>query len=317
LLKIGLIGCGYWGENYIRVLSMIDGIELAWVYSRPITKPSCELPVTARFTNNYEMILNDIRTQAVVISTPPKTHFQIAKDSLQAGKDVLVEKPTTTSSNEVLELINLADNKQRIFMVGHIFLYNPAIVELRRWIERGNFGRLNYIYCRRTGNGPVRSDVSVMWNLAPHDISIVDYLTGGKPPRAVSAHGACYLKQGIEDVVDLVLEYDDNVKAYMHLSWLEPNKMRETTVVGQAGRAVVDDTAEYKLRIYEASNMDDVQTPMLDGRSPLEEQCLHFFKCVKTRRQPLTQGIAGYKVVRIMECAQRSLEDGKQVAISM
>jgi len=315
MLNVALIGAGNWGKRYLNTLVGMEGIQVRWLYNRRTEFPDSAIPRGARFTRDLVQVLNDTETTAVIISTPPRTHYPIARDALEAGKDVLLEKPMTETSRDALKLTRLAEREQRILMVGHIFLYNPAVDELRRMVEEHEFGRLFYIFSRRTSMGP-RTDVSCMWDLAPHDLSIMNHLNGGIP-KAVSARGVSYLKPGIEDVADLVVEYNNEVTGFIHLSWLEPKKIRETTVVGENRVAVLDDTTEEKLQVYELSDMENAVTPELDPLTPLEKQCLHFRDCVATRKRPLTDGYQGYVNVRILECAQQALDTRRRIPVEV
>lgn len=314
-MRLGLVGLGYWGRNYLKTLEKINDAQWGWVCS-PNKKNPEDLPKDCRFTNDYDSLLEDYETKGIVVSTPPSTHYELVKSALQAGKDVLVEKPMTLSSEEALELRVLSEKKSQILMVGHLFLYHPAIVELKRRIEGKELGDLLYFYSRRTGGSPIRTDISAMWNLAPHDISIMNYLLG-QTPKNVSAEAAPPLRNGIEDAVDLILEYDRGIKGFVHVSWLEPIKRRETTVIGKGKTAIFEDTSKYKLTIFNSVNPKDFYYPILDDRSPLELQCLHFLDCIASREKPLTDGYEGYQNVRILEYAQQSLETGQRVLINL
>lgn len=313
MVNVGLIGVGYWGKKYLKTIESLEGIGLRWLYNRRNPHPSGEIPEGARFTRDYNEIVRDAETEAVIICTPPHTHYPIAKAMLEAGKDVLVEKPMTATSQEALELVRLAERSRKILMVGHIFLYNSAVNELKRMVESGEFGTLFYLYARRTGRG-LRTDVSCLWDLAPHDIAIMNHLNNGVP-LAISARGASYLSPGLEDVVDLVVTYDGQVNGFIHLSRLEPIKSREITVVGEKKLAVFDDTVRERLRVYESDHVENVVCPELDSLDPLANQCLHFRDCVETRKQPFTDGYQGYVNMKILECAQQSLETGKTIPV--
>ncbi len=316
MVNVGLIGVGYWGKKYLGTLENLDGIQLRWLYNRKRGHPGSQIPKGARFTRNTSEIADDAETEAVIVATPPHTHYHIAKAFIEAGKHVLLEKPMTTTSREALELVRLAERLGRILMVGHIFLYHSAVNELRRMVERDEFGSLYYLYSRRTGMGPARADISCLWDLAPHDIAIMNYLNDGIP-LAISARGASYLRPGTEDVVDLTVEYDNHVTGSVRISWLEPRKIREITVVGEKKSAVFDDTAAKRLQVYETGDMENPVSPDLGPQTPLESQCLHFRDCVKMDKQPLTDGHQGYVNVRILECAQQSLETGKRIPVEL
>ena len=312
-INIGLIGCGYWGKNYVSTLGNIDDCNLCWIYNKHNEIPKQKLPSGVKFTKCYHDILQDADVHAIIIATPPGTHHEIAMNSLLADKDVLVEKPFTCNSSKSLSLLSLAEKKSRVLMVGHIFLYNPAVIELKRLIDANELGNLLYFFSRRSGPGPVSSDVSAMWSMAPHDISMINFLNNGKLPVMVSANGGSYLKHHIEDVADLVLEYENNVKAFIHVGWMEPKKTRETTIVGDLKKAVIDDMSEKKLTLYDSGDPNNCYHPDLEKISPLENQCRHFLKCVSNGAIPLTDGYDGYANDKILECAQNSLQTGAKV----
>lgn len=317
MANVGLIGCGYWGKNYVKTIKEINGMDLKWIYNKNKDVSKENIPKGAKFTKNYKEILFDKEVDAVIIATPPKTHYEIAKHALKFGKDVLIEKPITCNSKKALELVLLADQKSRILMTGHIFLYNSSIQILKESIDKNEFGNIFSFYSRRTGLGPVREDVSAMWNLAPHDISIMNFLIDDVP-KTISANGSSFLKKGIEDVVDLSLEYKNGIYGSIHVSWIEPNKIRETIIVGDKKIAIFDDTSENKLKIFNKTKdnfNEEVIKSEFPDKSPLTNQCSHFLNCIQTRKNPLTDGYNGYIVTKILESAQESLKSGEKIDI--
>lgn len=330
-VNLALIGCGYWGPNYARNFSEIEGCRLKWI---------CDIDRARldRFKNRYPNvnattdfldILNDKDTHAVVISTPSTKHYKLAKEALSAGKHVLVEKPLCISSKECLDLIRLVKEKNKILMVGHTFLYNPAITKLKEYIEKKEIGDLLYLHSSRTGLGPIRTDVNVMWDLASHDISILLYLMDKKPLNVI-AKGECYIQKDKEDVVFLTIEFEGKVFANVHVSWLDPIKIRTLTVVGTRKMVVFDDVdPTEKIRLfdkgvsYEKPYSDfggfqllvrdgDITVPKLDMKEPLKVQCLHFLDSIENDEKPLTDGINGYKVVKVLEAATESLRNNSK-----
>ena len=310
-MKVGLIGIGLWGMNYIKTLKNIRDIKLNWI-SSPNRRIKDVLP-GCKFTHDYNDILEDDKIDSIIISTPPRTHYELAKKALSSGKDVLVEKPMTLSSKEALELHNLSLEKSRILMVGHVYLYNPSTNELKKMIESNDLGDLLYFHSNRSSPKPSRLDVSVMWDLAPHDISLINYLAE-ETPISVSAKGRCFLDSEFENVVNISLDYG-NIGGFIHSSWIEPEKTRKTIIVGTKKRVVFDDTSTEKLKIYSADNEKSFYSPFVDKRSPLEFQCLHFLDCFRNRKRPLSDGHNGYVNVKILEYAQESLDTGKEVKI--
>jgi len=314
-MKSGLIGIGPWGRNYIKTIEKIPEIDLGWVCS-PHRRYDEELPEFCKFTNNFEDILKDFETKAIIISTPPHTHYELTKKALLAGKDVLVEKPMTLSSKDALELVELSKKLSRILMVGHIYLYNPATNELKRMIEKNEFGKIYHFYSNRSNCSPGRTDINVMWDLLPHDISLMNYLTG-KTPVSVNVVGKKILGSDIEKVVNIFLEYPDGLVGSVYASYTEPEKTRKINIMGDRKNVVFDDLLKNKLKIYSSKNPNEFYSPELDNRSPLEIQCTHFYECIKNKREPLSRGGEGYEVVKILEYLQKALETGQEIKVTL
>ncbi len=337
MIRIGIVGMGYWGPNYSRVFDSIPESEV-YYYCDTNTQVLQNMEISKRFvkvTSNFQDILSDPEVDAVVISTPASTHHKLTKACLEQGKDALVEKPFTLSSKEAEELVALAKKKERILMVAHTFEYNPAVHKLKGYISNGDLGDIYYLHLSRTSLGPIRKDTNAMWDLAPHDISMLLYLTG-EMPLDVSARGQSYLRKGIEDVVFLTLTVPGNILANIHVSWLDPCKVREVKVVGSERMAMFDDVDKAEpLRIFdkgvqmfgEKSHADygefqlsvrdgNILIPEVEMTEPLKNQCLHFLECIKERKKPLSDGEEGLKIVRILEAAQESLvNDCKAVTV--
>jgi len=327
LLRVALIGFGHWGPNYARILSgTLSGARLT-----ACAEPSAgrlaaferQYP-TARAYADYRRLLREGDVDAVIVATPTSTHREIVEGCLSAGLHVLVEKPLAGSVADAEALAVLAKGVSRTLMVGHTFLFNPAVRAIKAYIDSGALGRIRYLYFQRTGLGPIRQDVNALWDLAPHDLSMLRYWLGTDPVDLV-ARGESYLKPGTEDVVFVTLNYPNQVLASVHVSWLDPVKVRRVTVVGDRKMVVFDDThATEKLRIYDhgadyqpreggyaefiaAVRDGDIVIPRLDPLEPLREELTHFVECINTRTEPLTSAEDGVAVVRVLEWAGHEL----------
>lgn len=327
-LGVAVVGCGHWGMNYLRVFRELPDVDhVAAVDSRP--QRLKEIDEKYRGISLYESVdgaLEDPYVDAVVVCTPASSHYELVRRCLEAGKPVLVEKPITTDAAQALELIEFADSLDLTLLVGHTFLYNAAVQKVKNYIDGGELGQLYYLYARRTNLGPIRDDVNALWDLATHDISIVHYLLG-RPPKWVSAVGANVLKSNVEDVGFFVLGYEDDVVAHVHVSWADPNKVRELVVVGSESRVVFDDLKiGEQVRVHEkgvtplaqadgeAFGLDllirdgDIVSPKIELSEPLKSQCIDFLECVKTGSQPASDGKIGLAVVQVLEAIDRSLK---------
>ncbi len=332
MVSVGVMGCGYWGSNLIRNLHELDGADLRYCcdLDEKQLKRFSHFSSEVCLTQDYNKPLADPDLQAIVLATPADTHYSLAKEVLLAGKDVLVEKPMVLRSHEAEELIELAEKLGRIIMVGHVFLYNPAVVKLKEYVKQEKVGKVYYLYSARVNLGRVRTDVSAMWNLAPHDISIMCYLLDAEP-IAVGAQGAAYLQPGIEDTVFLTLVFPGGQLGQIHVSWLDPSKKRTMTIVGSEKMIIYDDVDnEAKLKVYDKGitmqdayysfgefqfklRSGDVFIPKLNLKEPLKIECSHFIDCIKTRKSPLTDGRNGLGVIRVLEAAQASLSKQGQL----
>ena len=329
---IGLIGCGFWGANFARIASQSQ--KLKWcadLDSKQTQK--MEERYKVKTTQDYKEILDDEEVEGVIIATPASTHHEVAKTALEAGKNVLVEKPMAITVSECEELIAIADKMKKVLMVGHTFEYNPNVIKLKEYVKREDFGKIYYIYSTRVNLGQIRGDVNAMWNLAPHDISIANYLIE-EQPKSVRAEGRGYLKNELPDVVFLNLEYSDNVMVQIHVSWLDPEKVRKLVVIGEKKMAVFDDLSENKLEILDKGvgreeedvrysgkgtfklRYGETEIPKLDESEPLKNEFDHFVDCISNNKKPRTDGQNGLRVVKVLEAAQKSLkENGARVVI--
>jgi len=335
MLNLAIVGVGYWGPNLVRNFAVHDGAALSLICDLDrgrLDKIGRQYPA-ARLTTSFDDVIKDTSIDAVVIALPVGVHYEFAKKALDAGKHVMVEKPLCTTSAEAEELVELAASKKLTLMVGHTFEYNAAVHKLRALVEDGTLGELYYIYSQRLNLGRVRSDINTMWNLAPHDVSIILHCLRREPVR-VSAKGLIQLQPGIEDVVFMVLEFEGGIIAHIHNSWLDPNKIRRMTLVGSSKMVVYDDvSADAKIQIYDkgidkknmAQDMGsyddfgkfqlihragDLLIPKIDFVEPLRLESQHFVDCIASGKTPLTDGRNGLRVVKVLEAAQRSLKTG-------
>jgi predicted dehydrogenase len=338
-ITIGIIGCGYWGPNFIRNFTKISGVNVKYVSDLNMRSLSI---VTKNYpgiliTTNYKKILLDSEVDAVVVATSAKTHYKLAKDSLLAGKHVLVEKPIATKITHAKDLISIADSGKKILMVGHTFKYNMGIRKLKYFIKSRIIGDVYYMYSIRTNLGPLRKDVNAIWDLAPHDISIVNFLLESKP-LSVSAQGSRCLPHNLEDVSFINLWYPHNILVHVHVSWLDPKKTREIIVVGSKKMAVFNDlTVSAPISIYDKSvamkgfkqryssfrefrtivKSGKVITPKVNLKEPLEVECRHFIDCLKKNKLPLSDGEDGLNVLKALLAIDKSIaHNGKEVFIS-
>jgi predicted dehydrogenase len=333
--KIGLIGCGYWGPNLLRNLDSFDDVTVVAVADR---SPERRDFVKSGYPHiqvieEGEDIINHPEIDAVMIATPAATHAQVARQALEAQKDVFVEKPLALRTEDAIELTRLAKKQDKILMVGHSFLYNAAVNDLKRRIDDGELGNLYYLYSQRLNLGIVRPDVDAAWNLAPHDVSIGCYLLNSKPVQ-VTAKGIRALQpgpDGLDDVVFMSVTYENGVVMHIHVSWLDPQKVRRMTVVGDRQMIVYDDVSPDKIRIYDKgiikgdpvpmeqpsdfarfkmiTRAGDLHVPNVKVPEPLQVQCRHFIDCVTNRTKPRSDGHNGVMVTAVLEAAQRSARE--------
>ena len=328
-LKVGVVGCGYWGPNLIRNFRSLPDCQL---------KIMCDLsqqrlmhlktlyPEVQRGMD-YEHMLNGVELDAVVIATAVKSHYPMAKASLLAGKHTFIEKPMASSSEQCEELIAIAQKKGLVLMIGHTFLYAPPVRKIREIVDSGDIGEIRYICARRLNLGLFQNDINVAWDLAPHDISIILSVIG-ELPITVNCRGSAHIREGIEDVTTMCLGFAKQRTAIIHSSWLDPRKVREMTIVGSKRMIVYDDVAPLeKIRIFDtrvespphydtfaefqyAYHYGDMYVPYIKQEEPLKTECQHFLDCIKHGTPPLTDGKQGLELVRILEASTKSLEKG-------
>lgn len=328
-VRIAVVGAGYWGPNLIRNVAECRGAELATICDSDeerLETVGRRYPGVA-LVGDVARVLDDGSIDAVVIATPASTHHEIGTRAMEAGKDVLLEKPMAITVAECRELLETASRTDRVLMVGHTFVFNAAVKSVKKLIDSGEIGDLLYVHSSRVNLGRVRKDVNALWNVAPHDISIVNYVLDEFPTR-VRAMGRSFLQPGIEDVVFAVFEYPGGAVAHVHSSWLDPSKVRKTTFVGSEKMIVYDDVeSEGKVKIYDKGvrrttpdseygefqlrlHSGDIHIPKITFTEPLAEELTHFAECVQSRKEPKTSGSQGLAVVAALEAAQKSVESG-------
>lgn len=329
-INVALIGCGYWGPNLLRNLISNASCEVIWV-----AEPSQDrrnyvqrLYPRVKVTHKPRDVLQDKKVEAVVIATPVATHYELAVSSLKAGKHILVEKPIATTVPEVETIDGIRKKQGLVAMSGHTFIYNEAVRYLKRILDAKELGEIRYIYSQRLNLGRIRSDVNALWNFAPHDVSIIQYLLDNPEPISVTSRGMDYVQPGINDVVFMNIEYPGKIMANIHVSWLDPHKIRRMTIVGTQKMVIYDDIAENKISIYDkgidrmavlGEHMDfdnpsmfsfnhrsgDVILPKIEWQEPLKTEIEHFFDCIRQKTTCLTNTQHSKQVVRILSMASK------------
>jgi predicted dehydrogenase len=327
-VKVGVIGAGYWGPNLIRNFQEIPQAELHSVSDKNQARLDHikeRYPNIQKFRNYHEMLETDV--EAVAIATPVSSHHAIAMDCLKAGKHVLIEKPIACSSTEASQILELGERLGLVVMSGHTFLYNPAVRALKEIIASGEIGKVYYLNLTRVNLGLYQPDVNVVWDLAPHDVSILLEILGLEPESA-SARGGKYVKKNVHDVAYISIFYPDGVMADLRVSWLDPNKIRRITIVGSKKMIVYDDIEPVeKIKVYDkgvdvqpytdtyeefqlAYRYGDVSTYPIDWQEPLRLECLDFLESILFGKKPRSDGSLGLRVVQVLEAAQSSLNNG-------
>ncbi len=326
-IKVGVVGCGYWGPNLVRNFRALPDCSLKMMcdVSQERLAHLRALYPEVEGEADFGHMLNGAGLDAVVIATAVKLHYPMAKASLLAGKHTLIEKPMAASSGECEELIEIASKKGLVLMVGHTFLYSPAVRKIKEIVEWGDVGDIRYISARRLNLGLFQKDINVAWDLAPHDLSIILYVMG-ESPLSVNCRGSAHVTRGVEDVTSMSLHFSKNRSAMVHSSWLDPRKVREMTIVGSKRMIVYDDVAPLeKIRIFDvrverpphydtfaefqyAYHYGDMYAPYIKQEEPLKAECQHFLDCIRESKAPLSGGAQGLELVRILEAASVSLK---------
>jgi predicted dehydrogenase len=313
--SIAVVGCGYWGKNLVRNMHGLGALKCV-VESHPAARANAQqvapgVPVLP----DLAAALADPDVKGIMIATPAETHFDVARQAIEAGRDVFVEKPLTTDVAQAVKLVEIAESAKRILMVGHLLEYHPAIVKLHQLIKSGELGRIHYVMSNRVNLGKIRTEENALWSFAPHDIAVILRLVG-KMPFEVVATGGCYVQPNIADVTVTQLLFDNGVRAHIFVSWLHPYKEQKLAVIGSKKMASYDDVARELILHDQHVDLKAGQPIPVKGEGvkvefpadePLKLECQSFIDAIQTRKQPLTDGESGVRVLRILEGAQRSL----------
>lgn len=332
-MKIGVIGCGYWGPNLIRNFVSIDDVDVVAIADqneKRLALMQRQYPVIKQVSKDPRELIGNPEIDAVAVATPVSTHFELGKQILEAGKHLFIEKPFTATSDEAKKLIDLAARKNLQIMVDHTFIYTGAVRRIKQLIDAGELGELYYFDSVRVNLGLFQHDVNVIWDLAPHDVSIMDYLLS-QTPRAIAATGVSHFDSGMENIAYLSAYYDNNLLGHIHVNWLAPVKVRKTLVSGSKKMIIYDDTEpSEKVKVYDRGvdfiedksqiydlliqyRTGDMLAPRLDQIEALRHVATEFRDAVHDSRPPLTDGHAGLRVVQILEAANQSIGNNGRV----
>lgn len=331
MLDVAVVGCGYWGPNLIRNLvenGSCGRVVCCDVDDDQLERLSRRYP-DLYYTTDFDEVLRDGGVDAVMIATPVSTHHELAKKAIQARKHTFVEKPLSFNVEQGTELIELADAHGVTLMVGHTFEYSPPVLKIKELISQGELGNIYYISSTRVNLGLHQSDISVVWDLAPHDLSMILYWLEEAPAR-VFAMGKAFVQKGIPDVAFVSMEFASGVIAHVQVSWLSPSKLRRTTIVGSSKMLIYDDTQNIeKVKLYDKGvdfkdpetfgeyhlsyRSGDIVSPKLDTCEPLKAEVEHFLNCILTQETPRSDGRSGVRVVRVLEAMERSMKEGRAV----
>lgn len=326
-LNVGVVGCGYWGPNLIRNFRSLPDCRMTTVcdVNAERLQHMRALYPEVETQTSYENLLNDTTLDAIAIATALRHHYPMAKSSILAGKHTFIEKPFAASVAQCEELIALARQKGVVLMVGHTFLYSPAIRKIKQIVDNGDIGDIRYISARRLNLGLFQKDINVAWDLAPHDLSIILHIME-ETPLSINCRGAAHITPGVEDVTSMNLAFSNEKSAVIQSSWLDPKKVREMTIVGSERMIVYDDVApQEKIKIFDvrverpphydtfaefhyAYHYGDMYSPYIKQDEPLKSECQHFLDCIRTGQTPMTDGAKGLEVVRILEASSASLK---------
>jgi UDP-2-acetamido-3-amino-2,3-dideoxy-glucuronate N-acetyltransferase len=317
--NVAVVGVGYWGKNLVRNFSDLGALAALCDAEKSVEANYRQKYASVKFYREYGAVLSDASITAIALATPAVCHYEMAKAALEAGKDVLVEKPLAIDVKHGEDLVRIAEARSRILMVGHILRYHPAILKLQQLIHDGALGKVNYLYSNRLNIGKIRTEENILWSFAPHDISVMLSLLNEMPTR-VSCQGGAYLNHDVSDVTLSHFDFPGGVRAHIFVSWLHPFKEQRLVVVGSEKMAVFDDTADHKLVLYphRVEWRNRVPTAVkaegevvdLEDREPLRDECQHFLDCVESRTSPVSNGAEGLRVLRVLDACQRAIANG-------
>ncbi len=314
---VALVGLGYWGKNLLRNFHELGALCCAYDADDAVTRERKGAYPGLRFASSIDEVLRSPDVKAVAVASSASSHYSLVKQALAAGKDVFVEKPLALRAEEGQELVDLADAKGRILMVGHVLQFHPAVIKLKDLISRGELGKINYVYSNRLNIGKLRTEENILWSFAPHDISIMLMLLGEEPVH-VSAFGGDFLNRGIYDTTLTTLEFRNGVKGHIFVSWLHPFKEQKLIVVGSSAMAVFDDMSKEKLFLYShkiewkegkipVAQKAESQAVEVGQGEPLKIELQHFLECVAGRTRPRTDGLEGLRVLSVLEAAEKAM----------
>ncbi len=326
--NIAVVGGGYWGRNLVRNFAQLGALHTICDADRRVLASLAASYPGVNTESEYTQLLQNEEIRGIVIAAPAVLHYSMAKQALLAGKDTFVEKPLALKIEDGKELVELAKQTDKILMVGHLLEYHPAVVKLKELVDRGEIGKLQYIYSNRLNLGKFRTEENILWSFAPHDISVILLLLGGEMPVEVSAHGGYYLHQDIADVTLTTMSFKDGAKAHIFVNWLHPYKEQKLVVVGDKKMAEFNDTNpgdklflyNYEIEWVERKPVphpDKAEAVAISAEEPLKIECQDFIRCLETRRRPKVDGRKGLQVLEILACCQRSLEaNGKVILLN-
>lgn len=328
MINIGIIGCGHWGSNHLRVLNASGRVKLKIVCDKEQSRLNAlsKIYPDIEMTSDYNRVIDNDKIDAVVVATPTAAHYRVAREALLKGKHVLCEKPLTIKEKESRDLVFLAKKKQKTLMAGYVFIFNNGIIALKDYIAKKILGRVHYLYCSRTNLGPIRDDVDVIYDLASHDISIASFLLNALP-ESVSANAGFFLRKEISDIAFITLFYPHGILVHIHVSWLDPRKVRRITCVGGDKMAIWDDlNGSEPIRIFNKGVIKEpfysdygefqllpregeVISPSIKLAEPLKNQDMHFLECIEKNKKPLTDVSFAYNITKILESIRLSLKN--------
>ncbi len=317
-VNLAVIGCGLWGPNLIRNFSQIGKVSIVCDLDKNKLENIKKQYPDTKTTWNYGDLLKDNEIAAIIIATPVATHFQLAKQALESGKHVFIEKPLTASSKEAEELFKLAKTKNLVLMVDHTFQYSPAINKIKEIISSGELGKIHYLHADWLSLGRLQPEVNVIWDLAVHVFSTLNYILG-KKPTSLNVKAQAYFREILEEVAFVSLNFPDTIKAFVKVSWTEPEKTRKIIIVGNKKMLVYNMLDKEQIKIYNKSvniNKDNItyldegyEPVAFDDIEPLKLSCSHFLDCIKNNKQPLTDGENGLEIVKILEATNESIKN--------
>ncbi|UCD54106.1 MAG: Gfo/Idh/MocA family oxidoreductase [Dehalococcoidia bacterium] len=326
--NIAVVGCGYWGKNLVRNFAELGALHTICDAEPKVLEQLASRYPQVNAETEYRRVLSNDEIKGVVIASPAALHYSMAKEALLEGKDTFVEKPLALKVEEGRELVALAQKKGRILMVGHLLEYHPAVEKLKEIIDRGELGKIQYIYSNRLNLGRFHTEENILWSFAPHDISVILLLLGGETPYEVSAHGGYYLHQNVADVTVSTMSFRSGIRAHIFVSWLHPYKEQKLVVIGDRKMAEFNDTnPKEKLLLFSheiewvegipVPNKKETQVIEVSSEEPLRIECQDFIECIETREKPKVDGHKGLQVLEILSHCQASLEKsgGKVVCV--